>query len=354
MPKMSLQVLKLIQVYQKSQQNLINTIAEKSTRGNIVDFEKDLLRQVNEELAYLNNYTSKWTNEIIPNEYYKSAEDVNDYFKGVGINIPNPYVFSRLNKDAVEMIVNNMIDDLTDATNYVGRQIKDQIRQISLDVVANKFTQGQTVREAKKQLVNSLIDSGINGIKDKRGRNISLDAYAQTVVRSTTAETTNKSTMNQLQQNGFDLVKMSEHNTCCPVCLMYQGRVFSISGKDKRFPKLDIAFAGGFSNIHPNCKHRLMPYIEEFNDVEKDIAFSNRPFDIDPRSKAEIDTYNKQQKEKQILRNDKRQWERYKFALPNDTPKTLSGFRKSKYSDSENWKQLSHDYRSLRQSDSNG
>ncbi len=70
-----------------------------------------------------------------------------------------------------------------------------------------------------------------------------------------------------------------------------------------------------------------MPYVEELaDDPEKDREFSNRPFDIDPRSKKQIDQYNKVQKKKRQLRADRRQWQRYKMVLPNDTPRTFSGF----------------------------
>ena len=60
-------------------------------------------------------------------------------------------------------------------------------------------------------------------------------------------------------------VTIPTHFPTCELCAPYQGRIYSISGKDERFPRLfDTAFAGGYANIHPNCQHVVTPYIEAF------------------------------------------------------------------------------------------
>lgn len=352
MAQLPLQVLKLIQVYQKAQANLIQIITEKEARGNFTNYQKDLLQQINDELDRLNKFSIKWTNEVIPQEYYKTVDETNKYFTDNGINIPAEDNFALLHKRAIDILVMNTIEDFTDATNFVGRQVKDVVRQVGLDVITNKIATGGTSRDAKKQLISRLTDEGFTAIKDKRGRNISLDAYAQTVARSTTAEVTNRATMNQMSNLGYDTVKMTEHATTCAICAALQGRVYSISGKDKRFPKLSTAFSGIYANVHNNCRHRIYPYVPELaDDLEGDIVKSNKSFNIDTRSKAQIDAYNQQQKERQQLRNNKRQWERYKFALPDDTPKTLSGFVRMKSANSERYQQLQTDYRKVRQVD---
>lgn len=92
-----------------------------------------------------------------------------------------------------------------------------------------------------------------------------------------------------------------------------------------------------------------MPYIPSLADnLESDLAFSNKPFDIDPRSKEQITAYNTVQEKKRQLNNDKKQWERYKLLMPEETPSSLSGFIRSKQSNSDNWQKLESQYRSKR------
>lgn len=340
----------LIDIYQKAQADLIKTIAEKEAKGNVVWYQKTLLKQVNAQIKILNKKARKWTADTIPGEYWKGAEAANKSLTSMGLDVATVNTFAGLHKRAINILATNTVQDLVDANLFVGRQIQDVVRQVGLDVISNKIATGVTVKDAKRALIQRLVDEGINGIRDKRGRTINLASYAETVARSTTREATNTATLNQLTSLGYDLVKMSSHLTSCKICASLQGRVYSISGSDPRYPKLTQAYSGAHMNIHTRCRHVIMPYVETLADEpEKDREFSNRSFDIDPRSKKEIDSYNKTQKEKAKLRNDRRQWEKYKLALPDDTPKTFSGFRRSKQSNSEKWQELESMYRSFRQ-----
>jgi len=142
---------------------------------------------------------------------------------------------------------------------------------------------------------------------------------------------------------------MSSHNSSCKICAPLEGRVYSISGNNKEFPPLNKAYSGTHMNIHPNCRHVLVPYIESLaDDPQKDKEFSNKPFNVDPRSQKDIDNYNNSQKYKAELNRDRKQWQKYKMVMPNETPKTLSGFRTSKKSNSENFQKLQSNYRSIR------
>jgi hypothetical protein len=336
----------LIKTYQKAQQDLINLIAYKEARGNATNYQESLLRQVQQILRQLNAYNAEWVRDAINESYAVGTQQAVEGLQSLGVSVSTPDAFARLHAAAVEVIIANTQSMLFSGVAFVGRQIEDTVRQAGLEATANKFATGSTVRQMSKALKEKLIQQGLNGIRDKRGRMISLDAYASTVARSTTREATNTATLNQLQYLGYDLVKMSSHATTCPVCAALQGRVYSISGRDYRYPRLSIAHAGGHANIHPNCRHVLMPYVEALaDDAEGDRAFSNRPFDIDSRSKVAIERYNKDQADKRRLRLDRQQWERYKLALGADAPKTLAGFRRMKAANSQRWVDLQSDYR---------
>lgn len=58
-----------------------------------------------------------------------------------------------------------------------------------------------------------------------------------------------------------DLVYIPAHNLSCPRCMEWQGRVYSISGKDKRYTNLEEAYSNGMG--HPNCKHIPVIYWDE-------------------------------------------------------------------------------------------
>ena len=121
----------------------------------------------------------------------------------------------------------------------------------------------------------------------------------------------------------------------------FHGKVYNLQTKNNWYVANNI--------ITHNCRHVITPYIESLaDDPQKDKENSNKPFDVDPRSQAEIDRYNNSQKYKADLNRDRKQWQKYKMVMPNDTPKTLSGFRNSKKSNSDNFQKLQSNYRSIR------
>lgn len=96
-----------------------------------------------------------------------------------------------------------------------------------------------------------------------------------------------------------DFLQIQAHGSTCPECAVYQGRVFSISGKSKVFPPMPDHIRNNGA-IHPGCHHTFFAYIHGATVIDmkrittvhplvnpkygKDIVtFSNRPF-VDDRT----------------------------------------------------------------------
>lgn len=160
-------------------------------------------------------------------------------------------------------------------------------------------------------------------------------------------------TLNLCKEINTDLVEMSSHGSCCAECAKYEGRVFSISGEDARFPKLpeQVFSLGG---IHEGCSHTFHPfyyypgaqhstyivspdgsgYTIQYSDV---IEFSNRPF-VDSRTPQQKQEYEQRLKaieqrkmmeesRKRYLEN-KAEYNRLKSIDPASVPKSFSKYLK--------------------------
>lgn len=342
---------KLIDIYKEAEQRLIKTIAEKEIKGNQTIFYEEMLKQVQQELIRLQIYHTQWATDITKQLYEQAYKEA---IKVLEINIDS---LTQLHKEAIELIAENIINSLNEATSLVGRQIEDKIREIGLNSTANKFATGNTIKQMQKELVNSLIDEGLTGIKDKLGRNIPISVYAETLARSIVAETQNTCVKNTMKEHDKDLVKITSHYGCCPVCVVYEGRVYSMSGEDARFPSLKNlpGFREGYNNLHPRCAHRIVPFIEKYNNVEKEIKNSNRPFEVDKDKEASINKYYEEQKKKAKLRANKKQYEQIKIALGKDAPKSFQGFLKMKNAkNQENYNDLKERFKKVRQANNEG
>ena len=58
-----------------------------------------------------------------------------------------------------------------------------------------------------------------------------------------------------------DLVYVPGHYGSCPYCAPYEDRIYSITGINTMYPKLQDAIDGGLK--HPNCKHPIENYSSE-------------------------------------------------------------------------------------------
>lgn len=69
-----------------------------------------------------------------------------------------------------------------------------------------------------------------------------------------------------------DLVYLPAHPYACPLCLPWQGKIYSISGKSDIYPPKEMAIKGGIG--HPNCKHQFILYwgIEDVQDNKYNSA----------------------------------------------------------------------------------
>lgn len=133
-----------------------------------------------------------------------------------------------------------------------------------------------------------------------------------------------------------DLVEASYPTLCDSETAKYRGRIYSISGKDKRFPHL--------TNEVKNCELDFYPFVlgassPIFCPETKEIEYSNRPF-VDDRSSEEKKKYDAILK-KQLSSNDNEEEYYWLYEhLPEIAPKSLSGYSRMKNSKSKNFMKI--------------
>lgn len=333
---------RLIKYYQDSYSKLLKKIERLSESGNWNGCYMRLLREIRKTVGQLDTAAARDLTELVKTAYTASET------KALATLPGGP--FGGLNRRAMYLVAENAVDMLSDANHYFGRQIEDRIRKIGLDAVAEKLSTAQTVKEAKRRIVEMLQAEGMTTVSGGAGRNYRLETYAELVARTTTREATNTATTSTAEQIGYDLVKFTTHYPTCDVCAPIQGRVFSISGKDTRFPPLSSVpgFDKGFKTIHPNCRHVLVVTVESlWTDDERAryLADAEKPVNVDTRTAAEVAKYNAMQAEKRDRWQDRRQHEKYQARLGDDAPKSFSGFRAVKRADGDKWKLMQMDYK---------
>lgn len=159
---------------------------------------------------------------------------------------------------------------------------------------------------------------------------------------------------------GTDLVEAEYNFCCCDECTKFRGRVYSISGNDKRFPKKPQICNCTCSGLdfNPFVYGISTPVINAIFDEEVDIVkFSNRPFVVE-RTEYERNVFKQQkklnEKEEEIDRlfepyrkrlaflkeEHRKQYEWLCANLPDLAPKSLGGYTRMKNSNSINFQKI--------------
>ena len=347
----------LIGIYREAQARLAEIITGNYGAGTRT-YYNSVLKQLERLMKQLEAETGQYISTEIPRQYKKALDNTYAYFKRNNLQMKRPDMFSHIHSDAVSELANEMRYHINQGISIAGRRVmryldtaKDNaLRQAGLRSAALKAATGQTVADMQKDLMQRLANDGFLTVQygtGKRAYQVGLDSYAAMVARSTTREAGNLARENQLTENGYDLMIMTEHYPTCEACAVLQGRVYSISGRDKRFPPLSRAFPSGYRNVHPNCRHVMTYWIEEMQSPEEiraALARSNAPF-TDNRSDEEIALYSKQQADSRRMRADRSQFERYRQRLGEDAPKSFHTFRRIKNADGQKWKEMQEKYR---------
>lgn len=154
--------------------------------------------------------------------------------------------------------------------------------------------------------------------------------------------------LNQCKLFKIDYLEIFYDGACCSKCATYHGRVYCISGRDKRFPKLP-EFVKKTGKVCDECHTMARPfYFPDYNTIDyrgeelDAITISNRPFIEDDRNDLERKNYLELKKKNEFnnrpyISNDEKTYYRIKYAIPEIAPKSFNGYMRMKNSKSKNF-----------------
>ena len=185
----------------------------------------------------------------------------------------------------------NTYIELRNATQAAGKgflsRVNKQIKELRKEGNDSVYNVTQAVKEdIRKQ--------GLLNVEYSNGRKVDISSYARMAARSARMESANISAFGRALENGTDYVRCTEIYPTCEICAKYQGRIYCISGRDKRFPALfETALRRGYALMHPNCRHEFIPvWLETMTEEElaEEIRRSRIP-QTDTRSVKERNAY---------------------------------------------------------------
>lgn len=224
---------------------------------------KDIVKRLNRRVI-------KWTNSAVPEAYKKSFLISRTRLEILGRE-PQSEFNVDLHQQEIEKGIDETIDVYTRANQsinqnvatylYLIRQAQKQIQSIQYFDMRDEAVIAELLDEAiaegeSRQRLQTLIREhyGRQAYERKyiniNGRNYDLIYYGRMVSRTRLRTMQTKAVLRSCEQYGNDLVQISDHGTKTPICLPYEGNVYSLSGKSTKYPYMDQ-----YTPFHPNCQH---------------------------------------------------------------------------------------------------
>jgi len=168
---------------------------------------------------------------------------------------------------AMKQIISAWNKTALDDFNLTNQRLLTGANKVYTNIVnktAFKVLAGATdLQSALAQTCREWAMKGIPSIVDKAGRTWSTEAYSQMILRSTIRSVTTEVQFQRADEFGTDLIEISSHGGARPGCAPYQGRIFSRTGKNKKYPSLKATTYGEPSGLFGiQCKHSCYPYFE--------------------------------------------------------------------------------------------
>ena len=274
--------------YIKRLNKVIAEVATTKERANV--YWSKLQAEVKKIYRGVQKVCKDWTNIFIPIGFRAAARQSIYKIKNNSITrtkkikaldtiiLPNDFNYTTfINKDIVKQATQSLTEETLTAfvTGLLSgekliikllrntQQINIKEYQIN-EAIKNGYIEKGTIQESIKQLQRQLLSAATEGkyitIINKNGAEMhfQIDTYAELVARTKLQEASAQAVLNTASVAGSDLVQVSAHNTPTKICIPFEGKIFSITGNNKDFPKLSES-----PPYHPNCLHTLTVVFEE-------------------------------------------------------------------------------------------
>ena len=178
-----------------------------------------------------------------------------------------------------------------------------------LKVQSGAFDTDSAVRAAIKELS----ERGIQSIRYPSGRTDSIEVAVRRAVVTGVNQTTGQLQEELADELGCDLVEVSAHAGARPEHAAWQGRIYSRSGDDPKYPdfKKSTGYGTGAGLCGWNCRHTFGPYIEGSPPVwsEEQLAELDAPkYEYNEKMLTEYEASQQQRYNERQIRRWKREY----------------------------------------------
>lgn len=324
----SKELQRLLEAFTNAQQQ-VQTVLLTTSAGTVQELKIELNKRLDKVALSLTEQTKKWAEKDLKNAYTEGVVKIDGH--------------NDKSLHQSEATISNSYIELSSRVQTATEGAKALINKAIAEAEKSKY--GATVGGVRDIIKDTLSKENASMvIRYSNGAKMPLDAYASMLARTSRIESSNTGSFDRCKKLGIDLVRCTTMPGCCAYCRMYEGKVYSISGNDPRFPALyKTALQNGYNIMHPNCRHEFIPFVEQMQSPSEMETLIKNSNNFEPPSKDDIviKKYNQDQATLRQWRNELNEFNSLKATLGNDMPYTTIGsFRRAKRANSPTYQSI--------------
>ncbi len=312
----------LVDLVNELQIDVIKSISEKIVKADYLTPSAEwqlykaqqLMMSTNDVNKLIASYTGKSKRQIskmytdackgainIDAKIYRAAgQDAASFLRSVA--------FSEVLKAGIE----NTIGVMSNFTNSMVQSSRSTVTHLMDKAYMQVLSGAFSYQEAIYNAVSELAGKGIVSVKYQSGHTDWADVAVRRAVLTGVNQTTAKLQINLADDMGTDLVEITSHMGARPSHADWQGGIYSLSGKHRKYPSLSSAtgYGTGDGLCGWNCRHNFYPFIEGVSE-KVDFAIDKE------ENQREYELSQEQRAMERSIRKSKRSCAAYNEAIKN-------------------------------------
>ena len=252
--------------------------------GGITDtaeYQMMILKEMGASTEYLEKLISEYTGyseELVRQMIFDAAQTDSDFYESVYARANRPYVpfeYNEYLQGLAVAAVNQTCGELTNFTRTMGFSARGTDGRIYFKSCADTYRSamdkahtlvvygGADYMTAVRMATKEITAAGLQFVDYASGVRNHADVAVRRALLTGVSQMTGKVSERNAEQLDTDVVEVSAHAGARPDHAVWQGKWFSLKGKDKRYPLL--AAATGYGSVTglkgANCRHDFYPVI---------------------------------------------------------------------------------------------
>ena len=165
---------------------------------------------------------------------------------------------------------------------------------------------------AVNDVVSEMARKGIRSIDYSSGKQYQLDTASRMILRTACHQLSSSISMENIESSDVDLVEVSSHWGARDSHAVWQGAIYSRSGKSKKYKSFDVCRYGAVDGLCGiNCRHRFYPFFEGISEPNTWIP-EPKPKEYNGKKYSYYEATQRQRELERTIRADKREIEALK------------------------------------------